>query len=169
MDKKYIILLVFLVASCASVYNRNSVSKGEISFSKGKKGGVSWDTKLVFSRYSMYSDLNLNYDILVTTIDSKSDFYRWFSVDEKNELAKCERIYLFFNYQGRPRGFKHSEFEKQLDTHAFKKILVEGFYKNLKNHPSFVDNMLMRYQLVAACGTEKLKIEAPGFDLIHIN
>ncbi len=172
MDTKFIVkflisLLILLLTAACSSYDRNSVSVGDVEFKHGKNGDEKWKTNLVFKRYSLYSDFNLSNEILITKISQDSDFYKWFSIDEKNELSKCGSSYVLLSFSG-VEGLKSVEIEKQISSQGNKIILIHNFGKNIKKHPNYNDFNLGEYQISAICGSKTVDIIAFGFPKLSI-
>jgi hypothetical protein len=160
--KKVLIILpvIFLAISCSNL-SKNMVKKGTFSIKNGVYRNLSWKEELKLQRVSWYHELTLLYDLIYGSIDEKSKFYNWFSVQEQNRIKNCSDIILGVRYSLDSDRISHSMFDEMMRNANYEKISVPEFEKALRMHPDYKRLSLTLYKTQVYC--RKSKVSAPVY------
>lgn len=157
--------------SCTSL-SKNMSKKGTLSLYGGVFQDSHWKEPLRFNRYSWYKELSLVFDLLVTKVDEKSPFYKWFSNTEKEYLEKCVEWYVSASYVMDNKRIGSSDFKDQYTKSGFERFALSSFKKHLVMHPNYETLSLQLYDVYGLCrkapSENEFSISFPGFSKISI-
>lgn len=168
MVNKIIIFLALasLSISCA-ITSQNTSANGEFVITGGTSGNKIWNEGLVFKKKSWYKQTTLVYEVMLAEITKDSPFYAWFSTSEKSNLLSCKRPYILLDYTFDASILPRSLVREQLHAKGFKEVSVNGFSRELKNHPQYKISNLLYYKIKGYClsseKSEALNLYLPGF------
>lgn len=160
----YLVFLMNLVLSCASS-SRKITSESEVVIKGGVFNDLQWNDELRFKRYSWYNDASMEYDILITKLDTSSKFYNWIGND-KNLLKDCAEFYVALLYADIHAQSGVSFLRQQFEAKNFKALTLIAFRENLEAHHNFQDWRLQSYKIMGFCSStkkgRKIEIHVPG-------
>lgn len=144
-------LTIFLFSCSNSKYLENEVKIGKVRFFGGVFKDKKWPEKLNMRRVSWYYKLTLYYDAILYRANEGSNFYNWFSPEEKKYFSQCEDVIVAVVYAANSKRISHSMFINQMENNGYDFVSVNSFAKNLRIHPSFEDWKLQRYKIFGHC------------------
>jgi hypothetical protein len=154
-----LLLLTVLFLGCSSSkYLENEIKIGTIRFFGGVEKNKKWDEKLNLTRVSWYYRLTLYYDVNIYRATKASNFYNWFSPEEKEYFNTCSDLLVSVVYSADSKKISHSMFINQMEVNGYDFITVNSFAKNLRSHPSFEDWKLHRYKIFGHCLKKNAKV-----------
>lgn len=163
-----ILLLLSFTLSC-SIINR---TRKNLNISTAPlKGGVfhdkKWNDKLIFKRYSWYSETILHYDILLAKLDTKSKFSNWLEAD-KYKIENCAEFYIALIYAKPLERFSKTYLITQIEKQQTKSYILPDFSAHLRSHPNLRDWGLDRHRVLGLCRNTLNKnpyvIDIPGYE-----
>ena len=171
MNKTLTLLLLGFFLSCSNL-SKNMVKEGDFSIHNGVHKNKQWNTSLDFQRVSWFHELTLLYDFMYAAVDKKSDFYNWFSQDEKRRIKSCSKVYVTLNYSLDADRISEAMLDSQLRDQGFESYLAPQFSRTLKTHPDFEHLSLSLYKVKLFCSPrlakEKLVINFPNFKQVEL-
>lgn len=173
MAKSALLVLVFLISSCANL-SKNLILKEDFSIRGGKFANQTWDETLKFDRTSWYAELTLIYDLLLTRIDEQSPFWRWLSVAEKQSLGACRKQYIAMAYAQDSKKVSHTMFKNFAKEAGYSSIALPQFSNYMILHPDFNQNSFHLYRVFGLClddpspKRENIALQFPNFTEVFI-
>ena len=146
---KYLVI-IFCCLSCGNL-SKNMIKQGKTEMRGGTKGSQTWNSDLVFSRYSWYQELTMVFDLLLARVDNTSPFYAWFSQSEKETFSKCADAMVSMTYALDQKKVSHQSFMIEMEKNGYNQLLVPGFESFLKLHPDFNKYSFSLYKVHGYC------------------
>lgn len=172
---KAILILLLLLAGCASYKSHNQTTTGKVVLRGGIYQKETWDEKLVFNRMSWYYGMTLFFDALIYKVDPRSPFSKWFSEQEKEFFTKCENVLVTVAYSADPSKISHVNFREQMKLNGYDDIVLNNFAAYLKTHPSAQEWRMLNYKVMGYCkrtpsrlNTANIGINFPSFKYLEV-
>ncbi len=169
---KYTILIFsFFILSCSNL-SKNTIKRGDFAIKRGVYKSETWSDSLNFERISWFHELSLNFDLLVTKLDEKSPFMKWFSPSERELFNSCRDHYLVMTYHLDSDRISKRMFYTQMNDQGYKDFLVPNFERAIKLHPDFEFLSLQLYKLTLLCnkiGQGELEVTFPSFNTVKLS
>src|SRR5690606_18526130 len=114
----------------------------------------------------------LVYDVMLTKLDSKSQFWQWLSNVEKRTIEACPNHYIAVAYAQDSGKISHSDFKQFASDAGYRSFALPQFTNYLKLHPDFATNSFHLYNIFGLClEPEKVKrdeiaVQFPNFNEI---
>lgn len=169
---KYALLTFSLLFIACANLSKNSIKEGDFSIKRGVYKNQSWDESLNFDRVSWYHELSLNFDLLITKVDSTSPFLNWLSPSEKALFNECKDHFLALTYHLDSDRISKRMFYSQMNEQGYKDYLIPNFARALKLHPDFEFLSLQLYQVSLLCNKDKageLEVTFPSFRTVKLS
>ena len=146
--------------------------EGNFSLKGGRFLEKKWQNKIIFKRYSWYKDLSLSFEILLGEIKKDSNFYSWISPENKEEIKKCEKLFISLIYYPDKHKKLYKLISQKLDKKGLKRVNLKRMEENLKMHPDLDQFFYHNYINQIFCSKVKKSIEVeaqlPGFEDVKI-
>jgi len=154
-----------LLASCSTM-TKNLVTSGDVYFRGGVSKKSSWDSDLIFKRKSWYRDLTMAFDVLISPLSEKSDFFIWLSKSNQTIVRGCTDFKIYMAYTWDSRTVSYQEILAQLKSQGFQHYALPDFKRNLMMHPSYYPKGFSPYKIWGLCSKAKsteLMISIAGY------
>lgn len=171
----YMFLCSLLWVSCASIHQENHLKQGEFRFHGGFDQHKSWKEPLIFKRMSWFSNINLIYEALMTSLDEKSPFFQWVSpANQKLIKRECKKFAVAIMYTDSPLMISHSQFVDNFYHNGYEDFLIPRFARMVKTHPDFARLHLKEGRVMGFCqkqqkGKKDFQIMMPGFPMAKMS
>lgn len=139
-----------LLFGCSNL-SKNFVKKGEFSIDGGSYKGSSWDEPLYFDRFSWHQELTLMYDLMLTRLDNKSPYNKWFSSKEMELVDSCHDFYIAISYALDAKKISTGMLLDQVKRYGYQQVLIPNFEKNVMLHPNYEKSALKLYEIYGLC------------------
>jgi hypothetical protein len=174
MQKMKLILFVLFITSCSgySPLSKNIIKKNRLIIKGGVYEEKKWSGTLIFERTSWFHELSLYFDLLHYRIDTNSQFYHWFSLEDRKNFKGCKEKYIFVTYSLDTKISMEKKFIKQILEGQFEEIKIDNYIANLSHHPDFERFSLNRYSIKGYCKLKPVQnflwVFLPGFQRISL-
>lgn len=169
--KSLILTLVLILSSC-SFTKRNLIQKDKFEIYGGSAKGKKWDDVMILKRVSWYLEMTLAFDLMLTEIDNKSEFFNWFSTSEKVAINKCKKSYLAIYYSNDYDYISKQDFLGLVKKKGYDEIVVNGFIGAFRLHHQYVSNSFKLYKTSVFCSRdvtqEDFVIEFPNYSPVKL-
>ncbi len=146
--------------------------EGNFSLKGGRFLEKKWQNKIIFKRYSWYKDLSLSFEILLGEIKKDSNFYSWISPENKEEIKKCEKLFISLIYYPDKHKKLYKLISQKLDKKGLKRVNLKRMEENLKMHPDLDQFFYHDYKNQFFCSKVKehlkINIQLPGFKIAKL-
>lgn len=169
-----LLLMVLLLNSCATTsLSRNLVKSGTFELRGGVADKTRWETPLMFKRTSWYQELTLVYDLMITEIDNRSPFYKWFTPREIDSIKSCKRFYTLLVYSQDYLKIDHVHLRGELAKVGLVEVVITDFANQVRLHPDFEQFSLKHYKVKGFCAEREVEsrdiyVSFPGFNSEHV-
>ena len=155
------------IASCSHHSNRTYVTKGEVNFNGGVHGSKSWTEVMKFNRHSWFSEITMEYDLMIHKLEKKSPFAVWMGTDKKL-YNSCKEIYVGLVYANSYKDKTVSQVNSKLEELGLSQITLLNFEENIKAHKRYSENNLGQYNFFGYCAKSEnslsgKSIHFPGY------
>ncbi len=161
----------FLMVGCSNL-SKNMTKSGTFVVRNGNYADKTWKENLSFERYSWYQEMSLQFDLMITRMNSSSSFNYWFSADELKQVNECNDFRLVLLYTLDSKRISHSLFFEQAEAANFHRFELMTFKKQLLMHPDSSENSLGLYQVYGLCKKTKdlrpIMVNFPSFQEVVI-
>lgn len=166
------LIAMTIMASCSHYSNRTYTTTGEITFKGGVFGTQTWTDTMTFKRNSWFSEVTMEYDVLLHELKADSKFTKWLGMDDKF-IKSCPKLYIGFIYANSYKGKTVSEMNAKLEALGYDSISLVNFEENIKAHSRYNEKNLGQYTFSGYCLKEKenineQSIQIPGYSNINL-
>ena len=164
-------LLVALIG-CSTYRGQNRIQENTVKFPGGVYKDLSWDDSLVFKRTQFFIGATLYYDVLAAPLNSGSPFLNWVG-DAKDEVAKCDRLYVLMLYRNIRRAVPQRNVISQVEAQGWSVVSLHDFERNLREHYVTDEMHFLGHKVIGLCHTgggesNEMELFLPGFKRVDL-
>ena len=167
-------LLILAFTACSYQESKNRVATNTVTFEGGRKNKDIWGEELKLDRISWFTGATLSYDLIIGELKRDSNFRKWLSQSEINQIKDCKKIVFALIYANTVDTRSIVTITSQIEKMGYSRLTMPVFSTHLKGHPTFPDRNLDQHRPIGFCKLKNIipskdnTLEMPGFTSVKL-